>query len=460
MAAQQITALDGTFLELEDADPSAHMHIGALLVFEPLPGADGGAPQLEDLAVQVDERIGLLPRYRQRLAGHDAGRMTWQHWEEDPDFHPLRHLRRAAIPEPGGWDELLEWAGTEFSRRLDRDRPLWEVVLVTGLADDRWALLSKTHHCLVDGVGSIDALALLVDTEPHPSGEPATADTHDDDGVLPLLLRGPLETVRAGLHAVTHPRETLRESWAVAELVVRNELLAAPDSSLNAPIGPRRALRGVRIGLDEARAIRDGLGGTVNDVALTAVTGGLRELLLSRGEALPQRGLRAMVPMNVRTEASAALGNRVSSLFADLPVADEELLARYQRVATTTADLKRSRAKAGADALLRSVEHVPPVVHQLLARSLYARRLFNVTVTNVPGPPMPLYAFGARMLSVWPLVPLAADHGVGVAIVSYDGQLVFGINADADSVPDIDVIAEGITATLRDLQHLALAVAR
>ncbi|WP_372789588.1 wax ester/triacylglycerol synthase family O-acyltransferase [Paraconexibacter sp.] len=456
--SDQLTALDGTFLELEDADPTAHMHIGGVLVFErPLHGPN---PTLEDLRAQISSRLHLLPRYRQRLAHPDAGRLRWQRWETDPAFDIARHVRHAALPHPGGWDELLEWSGEQFSHRLDRNHPLWEIVLLEGLAEGRWAMFTKTHHCLVDGVGSVQIAHLLLDPSPTggtqapaPAGPPPVEPARDHSGPS---LPG-LGVAREAIHAALHPRETAQRAWALAELLVRDELQAAPDTSLNCAIGPRRGLSAVHLELDEAQQIRAALGGTVNDVVLSAVTAGLRRVFLTRGEEPPGAGLRAMVPVNLRASDGSSTGNRISSLFVELPVAEPDPLERHRIVRETTRTMKQGREPLGADTLLHVTGAVPPVVHQYLAGSLFAKRLFNVTVTNVPGPSQPLYAFGSRMAFVCPYVPLAAEHAVGVAIISYDGSLVFGVCVDPDAVPDADVLADGIAEGLRELQRAAHA---
>jgi WS/DGAT/MGAT family acyltransferase len=458
----QLTALDTTFLELEDADPSAHMHIGGVLVFAPTP--TGGPPSLEELWALLDSRIEALPRYRMRLDPPHPGRLARPHWRPDPTFDIRRHVHRETLAAPGGWEELLEWAGVYFAQRVDRTGPLWEIVLLEGLGDDHWALVTKTHHALVDGVGSVDVAHLLLDAEPdaQPSDALPVPSAGDDDRhpALPewipgrLLVRG----AGAGLDLVRHPggvAELARRSAALAGLIVDDELHGAPRCSINDPIGGRRRVRAAGVPLDELKLIKTTLGGTVNDVVLTAVTAGLRALLLERGEKPPQQGLRAMVPMNVRSDDEhAQLGNRISSLFVELPVAEADPVARYAQVRETTRRVKASSKPLGADSLLRVAGLVPPVLHAGLSRALFATRLFNVTVTNVPGPPEPLYAFGAPLKTVWPLVPLAADHGVGIAVLSYAGNVVFGINADFDTVGDVDVLAQGIVDGLAELQTL------
>jgi diacylglycerol O-acyltransferase len=463
------TALDATFLELEEFDDSAHMHIGGALVFDAVPGE--GAPALEDLLVQLDERLDRLPRYRQRLSRPRTGRFAWPAWEDDPRFDISAHVRHAALPAPGAEDELLDWIADFYSHRLDRSRPLWEMVLLDGLAGGRWALVWKTHHCMVDGVGSVDVAQVLLDTEPDPVA-PATAAGSGEApgsrrGLLRSLLPSPpepfgqasgaaVDLVRGAAHAAWHPREAIRRSAALAALIVREEVLGAPKSSLNEPTGGTRRMALVHAELDELKAITTGLGGTVNDVVLAASTSGLRRMLEARGEALPARGLRAMVPVNVRSNGEHGdLGNRILSLFVDLPVAEPEPLRRYRRVVNETRRLKRGSQALGADTLLLATGLMPPVLHGVLARSLFATRLFNVTITNVPGPRQRLYAFGAPMVDIVPLVPLAADHAVGIAVVSYAGTLAFGLTADRKTVPDLGVLARGIVEAIDELRDLA-----
>jgi WS/DGAT/MGAT family acyltransferase len=232
--------------------------------------------------------------------------------------------------------------------------------------------------------------------------------------------------------------------------------MAAPPSSINVPIGAHRVLAVTAVPLAQLKEIKLALGGTVNDVVLAAASGGLRTLMETRGEAPPRQGLRAMVPVNIRSAGDRlALGNRITSLFVHLPVAEETAMGRYSRQVDAAEGLKASTQGTGSSAMIDLAGHAPPVLHSFLARSLFASRLFNITITNVRGPQEPLYAFGARMLGVWPIVPLAADHAVGLAVFSYDGQLFFCLNADRDSMPDLDVLASGMSASLDELHELA-----
>jgi WS/DGAT/MGAT family acyltransferase len=436
MSHQHLSALDSTFLELEDADPTAHMHIGAVLVF------DGPAPPQEDLLARLCDRLPALPRFRQQLL--DDFRSDALHrprWGAAPHFDPASHLGRAALPAPAGDEQLLGWAAEFYGRRLDRRRPLWEAVVVEGLADDRWALVSKVHHCLADGVGSLDALRLWIDGADAPPVH-APPGTSEPSAV---------DFARAGLDLALHPRRTLARSIAIGELAVREEIQGAPSCSLNQPIGIRRRLLALDCDLDGLRDIKNGLGGRVNDVILAVVATGLRALLQARDETLPAEGLRAMVPVNVRDDAGGGMGNQIVSLFIALPVEEPDALLRYERICEETAATKAGREPAGAAGLLGVGEWLPPILHAPFAKSLFGRRLFNLTVTNVPGPPFELHAFGSRLVRAVPLVPLAAEHAVGVAVLSYSGRVTFGVVVDDDSVPDVGVMVDAMEMAIADL---------
>jgi WS/DGAT/MGAT family acyltransferase len=478
-----LTALDATFLELEEADQSAHMHIGGVMVMEPQPG--GSAPAIEEIRRDVIDRLPDLPRYQQRLSSPHTGGLHWPSWEQDTGFRVERHVRLAGLPAPGGIDELMEWAGEYYSQRLDRTKPLWEMTVLE-LADGRWALVTKTHHCMIDGVGSVDMAATLLNTRPErvswngassaPSAGSPAQPAVEATGWRRLASRVAQPTLRVGhvglrvaqrgLHAAesalglaTHPsraREAAHRSRALAEMVVRDEVIAAPSCSLNRPISGERQLAVIAARLDDLKGIKNALGGTLNDVVLAASAGGLRRLLEHRGEEPPEVGLRAMVPVNIRNDADRlAMGNRISSLFVHLPVAESDPRRRYERQMEEAESLKAGTQATGSKAMMDLTSHMPPVIHSFLARSMYATRLFNLTITNVPGPQMPLYYFGSKVQEIWPLVPIAAEHAVGLAVFSYDGMLFFCINADRDTVPDLDVLSTGIAESLAELGELA-----
>ena len=459
-----LTPLDASFLELEEGDQSSHMHIGWAMVFDPLPG--GGTPAVEQVREQLDSRLSQLPRFRRRLSEPRTGGLSWPTWVQEDAFDIATHVRHATLPAPGGEAELLEWLGDFYSHRLDRAHPLWEMTLLDGLGGGRWAIAAKVHHCLVDGMSGASVTTLILDPEPNPppessgllgSVEPPADNEGGIHGPRSLVLEG----ARAGLDLVRHPGKLagmLSRSRGLAELLVRDELRGAPKSSLNVEIGASRRMAQVALPLEDLKQVKRVLGGTVNDVVLAASAGGLRHLLQQRGEEVDPRGLRAMVPVSLRqTSETLALGNRVSSLFVELPVAEADPLRRHQKAIDAAEALKRGRQAAGAETLVDLAGIAPPVLHAAAARLAYTPRLFNVTITNVPGPQFTLYALGARLRRIVPLVPIFAHHAVGIAVASYDGEVVFGLVADRASVPDLGVLAEGIEQSLAELGELAAA---
>ena len=451
----RLSSLDAAFLELEDSQEAAHMHIGAVLVFE---ARQEGPPGLARLREEIESRLHALPRYRSRLTATHVGPLRRPAWEPDPDFDIGDHVRRAALPAPGGERELTDWCAEYWSSRLDRSRPLWEVVLLEGLEGGRWALATKTHHALADGVASVGATQLLLDASRAGSRQQTSPSPDDDEHGLRAGLADRLGTVvRSGAEFLTHPARVLGQTKSAAELIIREELAPAPATSLNVAIGPHRRYTIGCARLSDLKAIKNALGGTVNDVVLAAAAGGLRRLLEQRGDELPEPGLRAMVPVNLRDGGNGAgqLGNRVSSLFVHLPVSEPDPVRRYLVTAGETAELKAGgEARTGAE-LLALAGIAPPLLHSVLARSTSGRRLFNLTVTNVPGPRKPLYAFGAKLEEVLPLVPLAADHAVGIAVVSYCGRVFFGLSGDARAAPDLEVLRDGIDESIRELRTAA-----
>ncbi len=477
----RLTSLDSTFLELEQADEGAMMHIGGALIFEPEPGT-GATPSLDAVTALLEERLALLPRFHCRLSEKRVHGLQRPAWVEDPSFDIHAHVRHATLPAPGGETQLHDWLGDFWSHRLDRGRPLWEMTLVDGLADGGWMLATKTHHALVDGVASVDVGHVLLDAERHPAppapapaarpgpaDAPATgavpgtdSDSGSSGGGAPLpgwlspRIAGRL--ARATIDTALHPRRLIRAgeaAVAMSEVLWQDEVIPSRHSSINVPIGTSRRFASVPFALDEVKEIKGELGGTVNDVVLAVSTGALRRLLDERGEELAHP-LRAMVPVNLRGEDHDHLGNQVTSLFVELPIGEADILERYERTRAAATQLKSGTAALGGSTIVLVAGAAPPLLHESIAKALFAARLFNITITNVPGPQIPLYGVGTRLQRILPLVPLFADHAVGMAIVSYDGELVFGINADRAATPDLDTLA----TALRDEFAALLALAR
>jgi diacylglycerol O-acyltransferase / wax synthase len=464
--SNQLSPLDAAFLELEEGDAAAHMHIGSALVFDPLP--NGEQPSIESLRDQVRERLRPLPRFRRNLSSPRVRPFSLPSWEADPDLDVGELVRHAVLPAPGGEAELMEWLGDFFSHRLDRSRPLWETTLLEGLEGGRWALVTKVHHCLIDGMSGAGVTAALLDPEPEPAPGSATlaealASTQaEEDADLGRVakLRGVVGgAVRGGLSAARHPRNVsglVSQGWAIAEMLVRDELKGAPPTSLNDEIGATRRFAAVDAPLEDLKRVKRELGGTVNDVVLAATAGGLRSLFEQRGEDVDH--VRAMVPVSIRAASEdLALGNRVSSLFVDLVVAEPDPLLRYRKIAAASRELKGGSAVAGPEGVVKLAGLTPPLIQSVVARLMFTPRLFNVTITNVPGPQVTLYHQTAPLRRIVPLVPIFSGHAVGIAVMSYDGTMTFGLNADHDSVADLEVMRAGIEGSLAELRHLAEA---
>ena len=458
--ADRLTALDGTFLRLEELDEGALMILGGVMVFDPPAG--GVAPTVEAVREHLAARLGELPRYTQRLSSARTGSLAWPRWVPDERFDIRHHVGQDRLPTPGDSGQLSDWAAEFFSRPLDRNRPLWEMVLVEGLESGQWALGWKTHHCLVDGVVAVELIGLLLGAEPTARTKPAPPRSASRvrswrSHLHEAAAQAVDATVRAGsaaVHAAARPREALDRSRRVAELIVRDELRGAPHTSLNVPIGRTRRYAVVQAPLEELKAIGHRGGASITDVVLAAATGGLRELMLSRGEDPPPRGLRALVPVT-RREASdrLKLGNLLSFMFVDLPVGEPVAQARLRNIAAATSRRKSSGAAQATSAMIEVAALAPPAVaHAALTRTVFSTRMFNVAVTNVPGAPVPLYAFGGMLRELRPVMPLLAEHSVGIAALSYNEQVTFGIIAHASSTPDLDVLARGITDSLEELR--------
>ena len=456
---ERLTRLDASFLYLEE--PDTPMHVGGVLILEAPPG---GVDALADL---VEARLPLVPRYRQRVAevpGHLANPV----WVDDPDFDLAYHLRRNGLPRPGTEAQLLDLVSRLASRPLDRRRPLWEMYLVDGLSHGRVAVITKTHPALVDGLSAIDIGQVLLDVEPDaPAPEPAEWRPERPPTGAQLVwealdeyARRPSAIVDTARGAVTDVRSTAARLTGVAGGLLRTArttLLPAPNTPLNANVGRQRRVAVARAELDEVKKVRKAYGGTVNDVLLTVVAGALREWLLSRGEpVVAGTSVRALVPVSMQDEEADA-GNRVSSYLVDLPVGEPNPRVRLARLSYAMRGIAQHGQSVGADSLIALTGFAPPTLHALGARAArgLSRRLFNLVVTNVPGPQFPLYAAGSRMLEVFPVVPLARGQGLSIGMTSYDGRVYFGLNADRDTVGDVDVLADLIEQEVAELVEAA-----
>ena len=454
--AERLSPLDSSFLFLEEQ--STPMHVGGLMTFEAAPAAD------VDAFVQlIGERLAAVPRYRQKIREVPA-RLGLPVWVDDPDFDLRYHVRRSALPAPGTPEQLRELVGRLQGRRLDRDRPLWEIYLVEGLADGGFAIVTKIHHTMVDGLSSIDIGAVLLDLTPVPrESPPDTWSPAAEPSSIGLAVDAVLDQLRRPQQAIGTVRRAVADVQTAVTAVAQTAagVVAAVTSTrvarthpLNAAIGQQRRYGTSAGDLDDYKAIRKAHGGTVNDVVLTVVAGGLRRWLTTRGEDVrPGATVRAMVPVSVRAPGSQ-LGNQVSALFVDLPVGEADPVTRLEKITAVMATHKQSGQAIGAGALVGLVGLTPPTLHSLGARlsSSLSARVFNVVVTNVPGPQFPLFAMGARMREMYPVVPLAKGQTVSIGITSYNGGAFYGLNADRDAMGDVDVLAASIGESLEELR--------
>jgi diacylglycerol O-acyltransferase len=459
-----MSPIDSSFLHIENA--TTPMHIGGVSIFE------GPPPPFAQLRAMVQGKLGLVPRYRQkvRFVPLAAGPPIWV---DDPHFSLDYHLRHTAIPAPGGELELRQMAARVFSGALDRHKPLWELWMVEGMNDGRWALLSKVHHCMVDGVAATDLMSVMFSDETASADAPAEASSarawtpEPEPTGIEVLMRtlvrraspaGQIETIKQALRT---PLETLR---SVAE-VARAAAAAGPSlrpvasSSLTGPIGPHRRWSWAEVRLADVKTVRRALGGTVNDVVLTVITNGFRALLESRGEDIGgDRVVRTMVPVSVRRRGEKGVyNNRVSAVFAGLPVGLGDPAQRLESIRAEMDGVKQSKQAVAGDVLSSMSGFAPPLLLALGSRlvTVSPRLNMHTATTNVPGPQQPVQTLGRKMLQSYPFVPVVGSIRIVVAIFSYDGGLYFGVTGDYDGAPDIEELTAGIERGMRDLLALA-----
>jgi diacylglycerol O-acyltransferase / wax synthase len=455
----RLTAVDASFLSNESS--SSHMHVGAILVFE------GPPPRYTDLVEHVRGRLPLVPRFRQKLVVPplEAGRPLWA---DDVNFNLTYHIRHTALPDPGGEPQLKRLAGRVFSQQLDRSKPLWELWLVQGLERDRFAILTKTHHAMVDGISGVDIGTVLFDLEPVP--EPVHVEDdwvpQKEPGTTELVARGisdaiaaPIKLAERAVDVVRSPETTAKKAMDALEGV--GEIVSAfadpaPDVPLNQEIGPHRRYVWTRSELATFKHIKDTFGGTVNDVVLAVVTGSLRRWLHRRGVRTEGLELRALVPVSIRGEDERGnLGNRIAVMRGPLPVYVEDPVRRLRTISDAMAGLKRSKQALGAEVISRFNDFAPPTLLAQASRINFSTRLFNLIVTNVPGPQLPLYVLGRELEEVFPVAFLPQNHCLAVAIMSYNGKVGFGLLADYDCMEDIEAVGQGINEALDELEMAA-----
>ena len=456
---QRLSALDAEFLHLEDG--VTHMHIAGMSVFE------GDPPTEEEVQALLASKLHLIPRYRQRVRSVplELGRPVWV---DDPHFHLAYHVRSTALAEPADDAAVCRLMGRLMSSELDRNRPLWECWVVQGLPADRWALVCKVHHCMVDGIAGVGLLEALLDIDPEaplaapvpwsPAPEPSGAAMVVDAWAgLVGDLAGQLAQVP---HAVLDPVSTVRGAGELGAGMLRfaRQLVYAPDNALDGTVGPHRVWAHSSATIPDVKRIRTAFGGTLNDVVLAAVTKGYRDLLIARGEDPSTTTLRTLVPVSVRgTDAGGVPDNRVSAILYDLPVGTEDPVERLAAVHEQMGELKASHMSEAADVVTSVANLLPPMVVGSATRTImrvvesHPQRSMNTVTTNVPGPQFPLYCLGRRMTEHRPFVPIGPGLRVGTAILSYDGRLFFGVTGDYDTAPDVDVVATGIEAGIAEL---------
>lgn len=459
---ERLSALDQTFLAFETAN--APMHVALTGIFDPgsLATDDGGV-DIGRIRRHIASRLRFIPRYRQRVVTLPL--LNDVVWIDDDRFDLGYHVRHASLPRPGGKRQLQRRCAEILERPLDRRRPLWELWIIEGLEGGGFAMVAKVHHCMVDGIAGIDLLAALLGTEPCERIEPAEPwqprpAPRERDVVVDELRRRAstsLGAVRRLGDWLRAPRETGRAAGAGASAFIRllGKLGGAPATPFNQPIGPHRRIDWFSISLAEVKAIRGRLGGTLNDIVLTTVAGAIGRFLAKR-RVYPSGELRTVVPVSVRaTDERGATGNRVSVWLTTLPITERDPLRRLATVSAATAALKEDQDAMGAALLTQAAELTTGNVVNLIARLINSARRFNLIVTNVPGPPLPFYLLGARMVAAYPHLPLFENQGLGVALLSYAGTLSWGIGADWHQMPDLADFMTMLEASFAELREAA-----
>jgi len=462
----RLTALDNSFLLFEK--PNAYTHVASTQIFEAGPlELEGGGIDFDAIKKAHAAILHRIPRYRQVLQWVPF--TSQPVWVDDPHFDLDFHLRHTSLPQPGTERQLKRLSARIMQQHVDRSKPLWETWVVEGLEGNRFAMIAKVHHCMIDGISGVDIMQLLMSPTPDaelptppayvPRPAPSGAELIRDEVLRRFSL--PFDAIRdfrAFARGSTDLQHELRTRLRAVASTLGTTLASASETPINQPIGPHRRFDWLRTEIAAIKQVRKSLGGSLNDVVLTAVTGAFRRFLTDRGLTLDDLDFRVMTPVSVRAESErGALGNRVSTWIFPLPVGLADPRDQLARITETTTELKESKQAIGADVLLQAAEWTPSTVLSLAARNLTRMTPFNTVVTNVPGPQQPMYMLGSRLVEVYPHVPLVDNLGLGIALMSYDGTMHWGINADRDLVPDLHEFVLALEASFAELQRIAAA---
>ncbi len=463
---EPLSYLDASFLALETR--SSHMHVAGVALFDAAPlRADGGGIDIDRIKAHINSKLQYIPRYRQRLEWVPYDRRPV--WVDDAQFTFDYHVRHTSLPRPGTDQQLKALAGSIVSAKLDRDKPLWELWVVEGLDNDRFAIIAKIHHAMIDGISGVDLTTVLLDVIPSsdiegaPEWTPRPAPTPTQ-----LAVAEAARLTRHVIDGLGHLSEVVRESKVITERTFDKTaavlsslrsgwLTPSSRTPLNPDIGPNRRFDWTELPLDEVKDVKNSLGGSVNDVVLAVIAGAVRRFLIERRQFdVAGTEFRAMNPVSTRSASQrGALGNQVAMWLVDLPIDETDSLKRYELIKERTRNLKKTKQALGASTLVELSSGTPITLLSLANRVVGPRiRPFNMTVTNIPGPQFPLYLLESQMLANYPIVPLWAQHGVGVALFSYNGRLLWGVHADYDTLPDSADFLEAIHTSFKELQEL------
>ena len=457
----RLNGLDASFLYLEK--PNVHMHIAGLAIFDSATAPDGEVP-FEDVAELLRRRVHEVPRFRQKVhfVPLDIGRPVWA---DDPNFELSYHLRRAALPPPGGPRELADFVQRVCSAPLDRSKPLWEMHVIEGLEDDHVATLTKVHHSMMDGITGMQVAGILLDFSPEPrAAEPDDWQPEPQPSGLQLVataiveqgsrfVKSAIEVPVAGLRA---PQATLQQIGRVLSSfpnLLRGTL--GETGPFNVAVGPNRRFAMADVPVSEAKGVKNELGGTVTDVILTVVAGALGDLFQARGLKTEGVDVRAMVPTSTRAEGDSSGGNLVSSMFVDLPVGPMAETDRFRTISQETRRLKATHVGEGVSTLLDMVEWTFPALHRITAQTAGRQQVGNLVVSSIPGPQEQMYLAGARLIAYHPVLPIGESTALSIAVTSLSGTMGFGFTADWDAVPDIDLLSHGVVESFGELKKAA-----